>query len=236
MVTRRRAGLEYALLQTGPLSMAPSQMGLFARSTPEQATPNLQYHVQPLSLDAFGEPLHDFPGLTLSVCNLRPTSRGSVHIVSPDPVDAPVIDPNYLATEADRRVAADALIHARRLAGTAPLCDHVVSEHFPGAHLASPEELAAAAGRIGTSIFHVCAGTHLCAAAANSPPHPQPVGTCKMGRAEDPGAVVDAHLRVRGIDGLRVADASIMPAITSGNTNSPTLAIAEKASEMILAA
>jgi choline dehydrogenase len=190
------------------MSMAPSQLGVFARSTPDVARPDVQYHVQPLSLPKFGDPLHTFDAFTASVCNLRPTSRGSVHAASPDPAAAPVIAPNYLSTEEDRRVAAASLRLTRRIVGAPALAKYEPDELLPGATLTSDEELAGAAGDIGTTIFH-------------------PVGTCAM------GAVVDARLRVHGVAGLRVADASIMPVITSGNTNSPTLMIAEKAAEMI---
>jgi choline dehydrogenase len=199
---------EYAWRRSGPMSMAPSQLGVFARSTPDVARPDVQYHVQPLSLPKFGDPLHTFDAFTASVCNLRPTSRGSVHAASPDPAAAPVIAPNYLSTEEDRRVAAASLRLTRRIVGAPALAKYEPDELLPGATLTSDEELAGAAGDIGTTIFH-------------------PVGTCAM------GAVVDARLRVHGVAGLRVADASIMPVITSGNTNSPTLMIAEKAAEMI---
>ena len=195
--------------------MAPSQLGAFARSDPSFATPNLQYHVQPLSLDKFGEPLHPFPAFTASVCNLRPTSRGRVRATSADPTVSPAIDPNYLATDEDRRVAADAIRLTRRIAAAPALAPFSPEEYLPGADQQSDAELAAAAGRIGTTIFH-------------------PVGTCRMGPDGDVTAVVDPRLRVRGLSGLRVADASIMPAITSGNTNSPTVMIAEKAAAMIL--
>ena len=206
-------GLEYALFRSGPLSMAPSQLGAFARSDPAQETANLEYHVQPLSLDRFGEPLHPFPAFTASVCNLRPHSRGSVRIKSPDPTAAPAIRPNYLAEEADRRVAVDAIRLTRRIAAAPALAPYRPQEVKPGPAFDSDANLARAAGDIATTIFH-------------------PVGTCKMG--QDPLAVVDARLKVHGLTGLRVVDASIMPTITSGNTNSPTIMIAEKASAMIL--
>jgi choline dehydrogenase len=194
--------------------MAPSQLGVFARSSPNVARPDVEYHVQPLSLPKFGDPLHTFDAFTASVCNLRPTSRGSVHAASPDPAAPPVIAPNYLATDEDRRVAAASLRLTRRIVAAPALARHEPDELLPGASLTSDEDLARAAGDIGTTIFH-------------------PVGTCRMGVAADPLAVVDARLRVHGIAGLRVADASIMPVITSGNTNSPTLMIAEKAADMM---
>jgi choline dehydrogenase len=211
-----RIGLEYALKRSGPMSMAPSQLGAFARSDPGQARPNVEYHVQPLSLPKFGDPLHAFDAFTASACNLRPTSRGSVHIASPDAGAAPVIAPNYLATEEDRRVAVDCLRLTRRIAAAPALARYHPEELLPGAALSSDEALARAAGDIGTTIFH-------------------PVGTCRMGPAGDPGSVVDAELRVHGIAGLRIADASVMPAITSGNTNAPTMMIAEKASLLLRA-
>jgi choline dehydrogenase-like flavoprotein len=211
-------GAQYALLRRGPLTMAPSQLGAFARSSPEHATPNLQFHFQPLSLDKFGDTLHDFPAFTASVANLRPTSRGSVHAAAPghDGITKPLIQPNYLATSEDRRVAVESIRLARAIVRQPALARYSPVEVKPGRELATDEELAAAAGDIGTTIFH-------------------PVGTAKMGVEGDPMAVVDARLRVRGVGALRVVDASVMPRITSGNTNSPTLMIAEKASEMILA-
>ncbi|WP_112664201.1 GMC family oxidoreductase [Microvirga flavescens] len=208
--------LEYALFRKGPLTMAPSQLGLFTRSSPEQATANVQFHIQPLSLDKFGDMPHPFPAFTASVCNLRPTSRGSIHARSGDPRSAPMIHPNYLSTEEDRRVAVDSIRLARKIANAAPLARFHPEEFRPGAHLTTDGELVAAAGDIGTTIFH-------------------PVGTAKMGSDDDPTAVLDARLRVRGVEGLRVVDASAMPSITSGNTNSPTMMIAEKGAEMILA-
>ncbi|MDP2804293.1 MAG: GMC family oxidoreductase N-terminal domain-containing protein [Phreatobacter sp.] len=209
-------GLEYLFRRTGPLTMAPSQLGIFTRSDPSQERANIQFHVQPLSLDKFGDPLHRFPAVTVAPCNLRPTSRGSVHIRSADPADKPVIAPNYLATDADRQVAADSLRVTRRLMGQPALAPYRPEEFLPGPVIGDDaESLAKAAGDIGTTIFH-------------------PVGTAKMGRASDPLAVVDERLRVIGIDGLRVADASVMPTITSGNTNTPTLMIAEKGARMIL--
>ena len=214
----RRAGmaLDYAFRRRGPMTMAPSQVGVFAKSSPEFATANLEFHVQPLSLDRFGEPLHAFPAITLSVCNLRPTSRGSIHAVSPDPLAAPEIRPNYLSTEEDARVAADSIRLARRIAAAPALAPFRPEELLPGAAAKSDAELRRAAGDIGTTIFH-------------------PVGTAKMGRVDDPAAVVDAALKLRGVAGIRVADASVMPRITSGNTAAPTMMIAEKAAAMILA-
>jgi choline dehydrogenase-like flavoprotein len=209
-------GVEYALRRRGPLTMAPSQFGIFAKSSSTFATPNLEFHVQPLSLDKFGEPLHRFAAITMSVCNLRPESRGSIHADSPDSRTHPKIRPNYLAAEADRRVAVDAIRLTRRICAAKALAPYVPVEHLPGPDLVSDEELSLAAANIGTTIFH-------------------PVGTAKMGINADPMAVVDERLRVRGVSGLRVADASVMPRITSGNTNSPTMVIAEKAAAMILA-
>ncbi|KAB8039333.1 GMC family oxidoreductase [Janthinobacterium aquaticum] len=214
---KMQIGLQYALFQSGPMSMAPSQLGVFAKSDPQQATPNLQYHVQPLSLDKFGTPLHAFPAFTASVCNLRPTSRGHVHIASGDSYQAPHIVPNYLSTEEDRKVAADALRLTRTIAAAPALGKFAPEEYKPGVQYQSEAELAQAASEIGTTIFH-------------------PVGTCRMGMASDPLTVVDSELRVMGVQGLRVVDASIMPYITSGNTNSPTVMIAEKAAQMIVAA
>ena len=207
-------GLEYLVRRTGPLTMAPSQLGAFAPSDASRETPNLEFHVQPLSLEKFGEPLHPFPAFTASVCNLRPTSRGTVHIASADFRASPEIRPNYLSTEADRQVAVDAIRLTRRIAAAEALKPFEPREFMPGEEYASDEELAQAAGDIGTTIFH-------------------PVGTCKMG--SDQEAVVDTRLRVRGLRGLRVVDASIMPTITSGNTAAPTMMIAEKGSRMILA-
>lgn len=217
MFGKMQIGLQYALFQSGPMSMAPSQLGAFAKSDPQQATPNLQYHVQPLSLDKFGEPLHAFPAFTASVCNLRPTSRGHVRIASADSHAAPKIMPNYLSTEQDRKVAADALRLTRAIAAAPALSKFAPQEYKPGVQFQTQEELAQAASQIGTTIFH-------------------PVGTCRMGLASDPLSVVDSQLRVIGVAGLRVVDASIMPYITSGNTNSPTVMIAEKAAQMIHAA
>ena len=207
-------GLEYGLFRTGPMSMAPSQLGMFAYSSDRHATPNLEYHVQPLSLDAFGEPLHTFDALTASVCNIRPRSRGDVTLLSPDARVAPAIRPNYLADPADQAVALEAIALTRRICAAPGLMDYHPDEYRPGAAVTDPAELLAAIGRIATTIFH-------------------PVGTCRMGVDDD--AVVDGALRMRGFTGLRVADASVMPTITSGNTNAPTVMIAEKAAEMVLA-
>ena len=211
-----RIGLQYAFTQSGPMSMAPSQLGAFTRSAPDQAWPNLEFHVQPLSLDAFGEPLHRFDAFTASVCNLNPTSRGTVQIRSADFRDAPRIAPNYLSTDADRQVAADSLRVARRIAAQPALARYQPQEWRPGPQYQSDADLARLAGDIATTIFH-------------------PVGTTKMGRDDDPMAVLDARLRVRGVRGLRVVDAGAMPTITSGNTNSPTLMLAEKAAQWIAA-
>ncbi len=209
-------GLEYAVKRSGPMSMAPSQLGAFTRSDPAQPYANLEYHVQPLSLEAFGEPLHRFNAFTASVCNLNPGSRGSVNIKSGNIDDAPAIAPNYLSTPQDRKVAADSLRVTRNIVAQPALAAYRPEEYKPGVQFQTDEELARLAGDIATTIFH-------------------PVGTAKMGRADDPAAVVDAHLKVYGVEGLRVVDASIMPTITSGNTNSPTLMIAEKAAKWILA-
>ena len=216
LLKRMKMGIDYALFRRGPLTMAPSQLGLFTRSSADYATANLQFHIQPLSLDKFGEPMHSFGAITLSVCNLRPASRGSVHAVSPDAKDHPAIQPNYLSHSEDQRVAVDALKVARRLCEARALAPFAPEEFRPGKHVTSDEDLLRAAGELGTTIFH-------------------PVGTAKMGVADDPMAVVNERLQVRGIAGLRIADASVMPRITSGNTNSPTMMIAEKAAEMILA-
>ncbi|UXU75845.1 MULTISPECIES: GMC family oxidoreductase [unclassified Paracoccus (in: a-proteobacteria)] len=210
---KARIGLEYALLRSGPMSMAPSQLGAFARSGPDVATPDLEYHVQPLSLDAFGSPLHDFPAMTASVCHLRPESRGHVRITSADPRVPPEIDPKYLSAAADRIVAARAIRLTRKIMAQAPMARYQPQEFAPGPGEDSDEALARAAGRVGTTIFH-------------------PVGTVRMGT--DPQAVLDPDLKLRGIKGLRVVDASIMPTITSGNTNSPTIMIAEMAARRIL--
>ena len=213
---KAKIALEYALRRSGPMSMAPSQLGAFTRSSPAHAWPNVEYHVQPLSLDAFGEPLHRFDAFTASVCNLNPTSRGHVRIRTPDAADAPRIQANYLSTPEDRQVAADSLRLTRRIAAQPALAKYRPQEVKPGVQFQSDEELARLAGDIGTTIFH-------------------PVGTCRMGRPDDPLAVVDPRLRVRGLQGLVVADASVMPTITSGNTNSPTLMIAERAAEWLRA-
>ena len=207
--------LEYAARCSGPMSMAPSQLGAFTRSDPDRPHPNLEYHVQPLSLDAFGEPLHRFNAFTASVCNLNPTSRGQVSIRSVDPDVAPRIAPQYLSTEADRHVAAAGLRLTRRIVAQPALAPFRPKEVKPGVQFQTDAELAQLAGDIGTTIFH-------------------PVGTAKMGPANDPMAVVDARLKVHGIEGLRVIDASVMPTITSGNTNSPTLMIAERGAEWVL--
>ncbi len=208
-------GAEYALKRSGPMSMAPSQLGAFTRSDPDRPHANLEYHVQPLSLDAFGEPLHSFPAMTVSVCNLNPTSRGHVRIRSADFRDAPMISPNYLTTAEDRKIAADSLRQVRTIMSQSAMKGYQPEEFKPGVQYQSDEELAKLAGDIASTIFH-------------------PVGTVKMGREGDDSAVLDPHLRMKGVAGLRVVDASIMPEITSGNTNSPTLMIAEKAARWIL--
>ncbi|NPU10580.1 FAD-binding protein [Bradyrhizobium sp. 83002] len=216
LMRRGLMGLDYAFRRRGPLTMAPSQLGIFTRSDPRRDRANIQFHVQPLSLDKFGDPLHRFPAITVSACNLRPTSRGTVRIRSAKIDEAPSIAPNYLATEDDRQVAADAIRVTRRLMKQNALSSYKPEEYLPGPAVGDDDAaLAKAAGDIGTTIFH-------------------PVGTAKMGTADDPMAVVDERLRFRGLDGLRIADASIMPTITSGNTNTPTAMIAEKAASMIL--
>jgi choline dehydrogenase-like flavoprotein len=208
--------LDYALRRRGPLTMAPSQLGIFTRSDPSRERANIQFHVQPLSLDRFGEPLHPFPAFTASVCNVQPTSRGHIRLKSPNPADAPAIAPHYLSTDEDRRVAADSLRVARRIVAQPALAKYQPSEYLPGPSVGDDEaSLTKAAGDIGTTIFH-------------------PVGTAKMGLSSDPLAVVDERLRVMGIERLRVIDASVMPTITSGNTNSPTIMIAEKGAAMAL--
>ena len=212
---KAKIGIEYALKRTGPMSMAPSQLGAFTRSDASQPHPNLEYHVQPLSLDAFGQPLHSFNAFTASVCNLNPTSRGTVHIKSPDFADAPAIAPNYLSTDTDRKIAADSLRVTRNIVAQPALRKYQPEEYKPGTQFQSDSDLAKLAGDIATTIFH-------------------PVGTTKMGRDDDPMAVVDARLKVHGVAGLRVVDAGVMPLITSGNTNSPTLMIAEKAAQWIM--
>ena len=206
-------GLEYALYRTGPLTMPPSQLGAFARSDPGQPSANIEWHVQPLSLDKFGSPLHNFPAITPSVCNLRPTSRGRVRIKSADPYAHPSILLNYLSTPEDRKVAVDSIGITRRIMKARALQKYQPEEFLPGLDIASEEDLARAAGELGTTIFH-------------------PVGTCRMGR--DPMGVVDERLKVRDMAGLRVIDASVMPRITSGNTNAPTTMIAERGAEMII--
>ena len=216
LIGKAAIAIEYLLRRSGPMSMAPSQLGAFARSSAAHAWPNVQYHVQPLSLPAFGEPLDKFPAFTASVCNLNPTARGAVHIRSNDASVAPGILANYLSTPEDRLVAADSLRLTRRIVAQPALAKYAPQEIKPGAQYQSDDELARLAGDIGTTIFH-------------------PVGTCRMGRADDPLAVVDPRLAVRGIAGLHIADASVMPTITSGNTNSPTLMIAERAAGWILA-
>jgi choline dehydrogenase len=209
-------GAHYALLRRGPLTMAPSQLGIFMRSDPTQPRANLQFHVQPLSLDKFGDPLHRFPAITVSACNLQPTSRGTVRLRSADPLAPPLIAPNYLGSPQDRTVAADAIRATRRLMTQPALSRFAPVEYLPGPGVSDDTaSLIEAAGNIGTTIFH-------------------PVGTAKMGLATDVAAVVDARLRVHGIERLRVIDASIMPTITSGNTNTPTAMIAEKGAQMIL--
>jgi choline dehydrogenase-like flavoprotein len=215
---RALMGIDYALRRRGPLTMAPSQLGLFTRSAPSRERANIQFHVQPLSLDKFGDPLHTYPAFTTSVCNLQPESRGVVRLRSTDPSDKPIIAPHYLSAEVDRRVAADSLRVARKIVAQPALQKFKPEEVLPGEKVRDDDDksLASAAGDIGTTIFH-------------------PVGTAKMGLPSDPNAVTDARLRVLGIEGLRVIDASVMPTITSGNTNSPTMMIAEKGAAMVLA-
>lgn len=213
LLSRAGMGLEYALRRSGPLSMAPSQLGIFAKSDPALLTPDLEYHVQPLSTDRLGEPLHRYPAVTVSVCNLRPESRGSVHVTGPDASRQPEIRPNYLSTPGDRLLAARSIRHARNLMATQTLKKYRPSEMLPGTQYQSDDELIKRAGDIATTIFH-------------------PVGTCRMG--SDDRSVVDHALRVHGVAGLRVVDASIMPSIVSGNTNSPVIMIAEKAADLIL--
>jgi len=217
LIGKALIGLEYLFKRTGPMSMAPSQLGAFAMSSASYQWPNIQYHVQPLSLEKFGDPLHSFSAFTASVCNLRPTSRGTVHIVSRNPQDPPQIDPNYLSTPEDQQVAVEAIQFTRKIVSGSSLKPYLPKEYKPGASLTTYDELVEAAGNIGTTIFH-------------------PVGTCKMGKSSDPYAVVDSHLKVRGVQGLRVADASVMPRITSGNTAAPTMMIAYRAAELILSA
>eukprot|EP01030_Chromulinospumella_sphaerica_P012187 gene12187-biopygen10633 len=212
---KAQIGMEYVFKRSGPMSMAPSQLGAFTKSSADRPYPNIQYHVQPLSLPAFGQPLHNFNAFTASVCNLNPSSRGSVHIKSGRFDEAPAIAPNYLSTEEDQKVAADSLRVTRNIAQQPALAKYKPEEFKPGVEFQSDEELVRLAGDIATTIFH-------------------PVGTAKMGAANDPAAVVDSRLRVIGVKHLRIADASVMPTITSGNTNSPTLMIAEKAARWIL--
>ena len=217
LINRAGMAVGYALFRSGPMTMAPSQLGAFTRSDPSQDRANIQYHVQPLSLEKFGEPLHSFPAITVSVTNVRPTSSGALTLKSPRAEDAPAIDPNYLATPEDQRVAADSIRVTRKILAQPAMRQYAPVEYLPGAQVRDDDEagLVKAAGDIGTTIFH-------------------PIGTAKMGRDDDPRAVVDARLRVIGIDGLRVIDASVMPSITSGNTNSPTMMIAEKGAAMIV--
>jgi choline dehydrogenase len=216
LIRRGLMGAEYALFRTGPLTMAPSQLGIFTTSSPDHERANIEFHIQPLSLDRFGEPLHRFPAVTVAACNLRPTSRGVIRLRSSDPAAAPVIAPNYLDTEADRRVAADAIRVTRRLMGQAAMAPFHPREYLPGPGVGDDDaSLARAAGDIGTTIFH-------------------PVGTAKMGLPSDPLAVVDARLRVFDVGGLRVIDASVMPTITSGNTNTPTIMIADRGARFVL--
>jgi choline dehydrogenase len=215
-IGRARIGAEYLFLRRGPLAMAPSQLGIFTRSSPDQDRANIQFHVQPLSLDRFGEPPHRFPAVTVSACNLRPTSRGEIRLRCADPAASPVIAPNYLSTREDQRIAADEVRLIRRLMAQPALRPHAPIEHLPGPGVGDGEdELVRAAGDIGTTIFH-------------------PVGTAKMGLASDPLAVTDARLRVMGLGALRVIDASVMPTITSGNTNTPTIMIAERGARFVL--
>lgn len=206
-------GAEYALFRSGPMSMSPSQAGIFTRSFPEKETADLEYHLQPVSLDKFGDAVHPFPAMTASVCNLRPESRGNVHLRGPDFRAAPMIAPNYLSTEGDRRVAARSISLTREIAKQPAFAQFTPEEYKPGPDYRTEEDLVRAAGEIGTTIFH-------------------PVGTCRMGA--DAGAVVDPRLRLKALRGLRIADASVMPTITSGNTNAPTMMIAEKAAQMML--
>lgn len=216
LARRALMGMEYALLQKGPLTMAPSQLGIFTMSSSEHERPNIQFHVQPLSLDRFGEPLHRFAAITVSACNLRPTSRGTIRLRSADPSAKPMIAPNYLSTPEDRRVAADAIRVTRRLMRQSALQPYHPEEYLPGPSVGDDDaSLAKAAGDIGTTIFH-------------------PIGTAKMGLPSDPMAVVDERLKVMGLEGLRVVDASVMPSITSGNTNTPTIMIADKAAGMMI--
>ena len=214
LLGKAKMGLEFLVKKSGPMSMAPSQLGAFTRSDPSQPHPNLEYHVQPLSLEAFVQPLHGFDAMTASVCNLNPTSRGSVHLKTPNFTDAPAIAPNYLSTEQDRKIAADSLRITRNIMAQPAMQKYQPSEYKPGTQFQTDTELAQLAGDIATTIFH-------------------PSGTTKMGREDDAMAVVDSRLKVYGVAGLRVVDAGVMPRITSGNTNSPTLMIAEKAAQWI---
>lgn len=213
LIGKAKIGLEYLLTRSGPMSMSPSQLGAFSKSRPDLETPDLEYHVQPLSLEAFGQPLHDFPAMTASICNLRPESRGTVTITSANPKDSPKIAPNYLSTEGDRQTAVAAIRQARRIMSQGPMAKYQPEEIKPGVVSDDPADLMSAAGDIGTTIFH-------------------PVSTVRMGT--DDAAPLDGQLRFKGIGGLRVVDASVMPTIPSGNTNSPTIMIAEKAADMIL--
>ena len=214
LIGKAKMGLDYAFRRRGPLTMAPSQLGIFTRSSNDHTRANIQFHVQPLSLDKFGDPLHRFPAITVAACNLRPTSRGSIRISGLSADDAPIIDPNYLDTDADHKVAADAIRVTRKLMAQSALAAFNPTEYLPGPSV-KDADLARAAGDIGTTIFH-------------------PVGTAKMGIDSDPMAVVNARLQVRGINNLRVVDASVMPNITSGNTNTPTIMIAAKGADMIM--
>jgi choline dehydrogenase len=213
-VGKATIALRYLVNRSGPMAMAPSQFGIFTKSGPTKETPDLEYHIQPLSTDRLGDPLHSFNAITVSVCNLRPDSLGSCHITSPDVTSHPEIRPNYLSTRTDRDVAVRALRQARRIMTARALQRYRPEEFLPGPQYETDEDLIRQAGLIGTTIFH-------------------PVGTCKMG--SDPAAVVDAELRVRGLDGLRIVDASVMPKIVSGNTASPVVMIAEKAADLIRA-
>ena len=210
-----KMGLEYLFLKRGPLTMAPSQFGIFTKSNETYETPNIEFHVQPLSLDKFGDPLHEFPALTVSVCNLRPKSIGTVSLASSNPLDQPIIAPNYLSDPEDKQVAVESIHKARSLMSTSEMASFEPKEFLPGTHFTQDNELIEEAGKIATTIFH-------------------PVGTAKMGMESDKQAVVDFKLKVRGLNNLRVVDGSIMPTITSGNTHTPIVMIAEKASDMIL--
>ena len=216
LINKAWMGVQYALFRRGPLTMAPSQLGAFAKSDPRFETANLQYHIQPLSLDKFGDPLHDFPAITASVCNLRPTSRGTSHAQNADPAGKPVIKPNYLSTDDDQQVAAESIRLTRQIMAAPALAPHNPSEYKPGPDYVDDADLVKAAGDLGTTIFH-------------------PAGTCKMGPSDDRSAVVGPDLKLHGLTGLRIADASVMPEIVSGNTNAPTLMIAEKTAAMVLA-